>query len=65
MEEGGSTTFTEFGINCQPKKGNMLIFPSFYLFTHKGSAPISNDKYIIVSWLHFDGDRHAYRVHKL
>ena len=65
VEQGGNTTFTDLNISCKCKKGNILVFPSFYLFTHKGEAPISNDKYILVSWLHFDGNKHAYRVHKL
>lgn len=63
--EGGATTFNELDISITPKKGRILFFPSSFNFFHKGDAPISNSKYIIVSWLHFDGSGHAYRVHHL
>jgi len=65
VEEGGDTTFTDLKIGVKPKKGRILIFPSCYLYTHRGDPPISGSKYIIVSWLHFSGSGHAYRVHNL
>lgn len=65
VAEGGSTNFTDLNIQVAPKKGRMLFFPSFYNYMHKGEAPISNTKYIIVTWIHFDGNGHAYRVHKM
>lgn len=65
VEEGGSTTFTKLDKSVKPKKGSILMFPSFYLYHHKGEAPISNNKYIIVVWLHFDGVGHKFRVGNL
>lgn len=65
VEEGGATKFTELDIKVTPKKGRILIFPSFYTYIHTGEAPVSNSKYIIVSWIHFGGNGHAFRVHKL
>lgn len=65
VSEGGATNFVDLAVNVAPKKGRVLLFPSFYNYIHRGEAPISNSKYIIVSWLHFDGTGHAYRVHRL
>lgn len=62
VAEGGETEFDQLGVKIQPVRGRMLMFPSFYLFQHKGCAPISGDKYIIVCWCHFGGEGHAYRV---
>ena len=65
VKEGGGTTFERLGLTVQPRKGRVLLFPSNILFYHKGDPPISESKYIIVSWIHFDGSGHAYRVHRL
>lgn len=64
VDDGGATFFKDLDLRVQPKRGRILLFPSFFNFIHKGEAPISNSKYIIVSWIHFDGQGHAYRVHK-
>jgi hypothetical protein len=63
--EGGETEFPQLGIKVSPKKGRLLIFPSFYLYAHSGKQPISGPKYIIVSWIHFGGQGHAFRVSDL
>jgi len=65
VEEGGGTTFTDLNMTVQPKKGRLLVFPSFYTFTHQGEAPISGPKYIVVSWIHFGGKGHAFPVQPL
>ena len=65
VAEGGETNFVDLNIQVAPKKGRILLFPSFFNYMHKGEAPVSNSKYIIVSWIHFDGNGHAYRVHSL
>lgn len=65
VEEGGGTTFPKLEVSIKPKRGRILLFPSSFTYIHRGDAPISNPKYIIVSWFHFDGQGHAYRVHKL
>lgn len=43
---GGTTEF--FGKRIQPKKGNTLIFPSFWLYPHKGSPVTLGSKLIYV-----------------
>lgn len=61
---GGETDFTDLGVRIQPRKGRTLLFPSSFLFMHAGQPPISEPKYIIVSWLHL-GQRHAYQTYPL
>ena len=65
VEEGGATTFTDLNISVQPKKGRILVFPSFYTYPHQGEPPVSGRKYILVSWIHYGGKGHSYRVHNL
>lgn len=55
VEEGGCTTFPYYDISVKPKKGSVLMFPSFYTYTHHGEAPKSGPKYIAVTWMHFAG----------
>ena len=49
--EGGETQFLYPGISVKPKKGSLVIFPSAYPFVHRGVKPVSNDKYIIATWI--------------
>ena len=53
VEEGGETELLYSGFKIQPKKGRLLIFPSTFPYVHKGHMPISNDKYILTTWLSF------------
>jgi prolyl 4-hydroxylase len=65
VEEGGETDFVDLNISVKPKRGRVLFFPPFYTYQHQGNPPVSNDKYIVVTWLHFRGVGHTYRVHPL
>lgn len=53
VSEGGETSIMIDGKikNIQPKRGSLLIFPSNFIYIHKGNIPISNDKYIISTFL--------------
>jgi hypothetical protein len=53
VELGGATAFPVLGMNVEPKRGRVLMFPPFYLFQHAGTTPISAPKYTIVGWLCF------------
>lgn len=53
VEEGGCTVFPYYNMSVKPKKGSILMFPSFYTYTHHAEPPISNPKYIMVTWIHF------------
>jgi len=53
VPEGGETiiaTQDERTIAVKPKKGSVLVFPPYWMFTHCAAPPISNPKYIISSY---------------
>jgi len=62
VEEGGETVFPALDLKVKPKKGRILMFPSSLQYIHEGLPPISDDKYIIVCWCHFQGQGHKYNV---
>jgi hypothetical protein len=51
VEEGGETGFLYPEMKVKPTKGGLVIFPSGFPFVHCGFKPISEDKYIIATWL--------------
>lgn len=54
VDEGGSTDFHYQNRSIQPKAGSMVIAPAYFTHTHRGAVPISNDKYILTSWVLFN-----------
>ncbi len=52
-EDGGSTIFTHYGLELQPRKGQTLIWPAEWTHAHKGSLLKGNSKYIITGWMLF------------
>jgi len=65
VEKGGETVFSDGKLNVYPKQGQLLMFPSSFVFTHEGKPPLSESKFIMVTWIHFDGVGHCYRCHPL
>ena len=53
VEDGGSTEFTEFELEIQPKAGSLLIFPPFWMFPHKGNLLKTGKKYLLSTYLHY------------
>lgn len=53
VEEGGETEFLNFNLKVKPKKGTLFMFPPLWLYPHKGNPPISNEKFLLSSYLHF------------
>jgi hypothetical protein len=53
VELGGDTIFMNTGFNTRPQKGKLVIFPPFWMFPHKGAAPISGEKYLMSSYLNY------------
>lgn len=51
INEGGETIFTDLQI--KPTKGKLIIFPSLWMFPHKGNPPISEPKYLLSTYLHY------------
>ena len=50
VEEGGETHFVHFGIDVSPKAGSLLMFPAEYSYMHVAKPPVSNDKFVVVTW---------------
>ena len=50
--EGGSTFFSHYDIEVQPKKGLTLIWPAEWTHAHKGNLLNADSKYIITGWMH-------------
>lgn len=51
VEEGGETEFPLQDLVFKPKAGTFLIWPAPWPFVHRGNVPLSNDKYILTTWL--------------
>jgi len=54
VEIGGETNFLYSGLKVSPKAGTFLCWPPPWPWVHSGSIPISNDKYIVTTWLQGD-----------
>lgn len=50
VEEGGETWFDKFGLAIKPEAGKLVLFPSNYAYSHQALPPVSNDKYVAVTW---------------
>jgi hypothetical protein len=64
VEEGGETEFYYQNRKIAPKKGSMVIAPGYFTHTHRGNKPISNDKYILTSWVLFNRAEQIYGTPK-
>tara|TARA_R110000796_G_scaffold172442_3_gene289483 strand:+ start:78 stop:1121 length:1044 start_codon:yes stop_codon:yes gene_type:complete len=53
-KEGGSTYFSHYGLEIQPKKGLTLIWPAEWTHAHKGNLLNADSKYIMTGWLNFE-----------
>ncbi|MCA1767902.1 MAG: 2OG-Fe(II) oxygenase, partial [Idiomarina sp.] len=51
VDEGGETDFYYQERSLRPKAGQMVIAPAYFTHTHRGRMPVSNDKYILTSWI--------------
>jgi len=51
VAEGGETELLYEQTFTKPKKGRVLVHPACYPFVHRGLTPISDDKYIVTTWL--------------
>ena len=61
VEDGGETEFYYQDLKVKPKKGSLVIAPCYFTHTHRGNMPISNDKYILTSWLQFKDAQSLYK----
>lgn len=51
VAEGGHTEFFYQQRAIAPRAGRMVIAPAYFTHTHRGCVPVSNDKYILTSWV--------------
>lgn len=58
VEVGGETYFRYQDIRVKPEKGTVIVFPANWTHPHEALMPISNDKYIISTFLVAENLRH-------
>ena len=51
VKEGGETEFLHFSKRVKPKKGRIVIWPAAFPYLHRGNPPLSDEKYILTSWM--------------
>ncbi|NBV27499.1 2OG-Fe(II) oxygenase [bacterium] len=51
VEDGGETIFNNLSI--KPETGKLIVFPPLWMFPHIGKPPLSNNKYILSTYLHY------------
>ena len=61
VDEGGETEFininkpgTYIPLKIKPRQGQLLMFPPLWMYYHAGLKPVSNPKYLINSYCHYD-----------
>ena len=61
VDEGGETEFininkpgTYIPLKITPRRGQLLMFPPLWMYYHAGLKPVSNNKYLIHSYCHYD-----------
>lgn len=52
-DNDGYTTFEGLGKAVAPKAGRLVMFPPMWMFPHSGLPPTNDDKYIMMSSLHY------------
>jgi prolyl 4-hydroxylase len=50
---GGSTSFSQYGLDIQPERGKTLIWPAKWTHAHVGNIVTQGTKYVITGWMHF------------
>jgi prolyl 4-hydroxylase len=53
VADGGETAFVDIDMKVAPRAGRLLMFPPYWMYQHAGLPPVSNDKYIISTYLMF------------
>ncbi len=53
VEQGGETEFLYQQARIKPTKGSIILAPCGFTHTHRGTTPISCDKYVLASWVNF------------
>ena len=53
VDVGGQTNFPLQKKSVKPTCGTLVIWPASFPYLHNGEMPISNDKYIVTTWLEY------------
>ncbi|AAZ58307.1 hypothetical protein PMN2A_0816 [Prochlorococcus marinus str. NATL2A] len=53
VKEGGSTYFSHYDLEIEPRKGLTLIWPAEWTHAHRGNILKAGKKYIITGWINF------------
>lgn len=53
VEEGGETEFSKQDFISKAEIDSLIMFPSTWTHPHSGNKPLSNDKYILSTYLHY------------
>lgn len=61
-EEGG-LDFGKLGLSIKPKAGDLYLFPSTYLFSHRAMPVKSGTKYSVVTMLDYNDKAHTQAYH--
>jgi len=54
IDEGGETEFLYQGVKLKPEQGKLVLFPTSFLFPHRGNPIYTGYKYIITGWYTYD-----------
>lgn len=49
--EGGEIEFDNFGVKIKPKKDQLILFPSNYVYSHRVWPVTSGTRYAVVQWM--------------
>ena len=55
VKQGGETviSLSDKKVGIRPNIGSVLMFPANFCFPHEGRSPISNNKYILVTFINY------------
>ncbi len=62
IQTGGETEFYYQQAMIKPSKGSLVLAPVNFTHTHRGCVPISNDKYVLASWVMYNPAELLYAV---
>ena len=49
--DGGETEFLYYPRRVKARAKKLVLFPGSFTHTHRGNAPLSNDKYVLTGWV--------------
>ena len=53
VTEGGETEFLYQKCRFKPEKNTLLVWPAQFTHVHRGTPPLTNEKYIITGWVEY------------